>query len=239
MIKAAIEKILDLKKPESIEINGRTFTDGRYRELPAERSVDSFTVQTLTGLIDYVKSQFDTSRKMMIHIVSPTKVVLFDALNQTNDRRTYLTAEALLPKIHFGSWVERESFQIGLQANYCDSPDKRELLNIVSHMTVADGASFKDNGITQEVTVKQGVELANIDLKERYSLMPYRTFVEVEQPSSEFIFRVKDDGQKTIYCSLHEADGGAWELNAMHFIKAYLSEQLEEDIASGRIHIVC
>lgn len=191
MLKAAIEKLLDLAKPESIEIEGRTFYDPTYRELSAEQSVEAFKVNTLTGLVDYVKSEFDTERKMMIHVESPTKIRLFDALNTTNDRRTYLRAEALLPDIHFGQWIDREIFQISLQANFCSSSDKSELLKVVSHMTVGEGATVKDSGVTQEVTVKQGIELAHVDLKERYTLMPYRTFVEVDQPASEFIFRVK------------------------------------------------
>lgn len=238
MLTAAIEKLLNLAKPESILLEGRTFYDPSYRELSAEQDVNAFTVNTLTGLVDYVKSEFDTERKMMIHVESPTKIRLFDALNTTNDRRTYLRAEALLPEIHFGNWVEREMFQIALQANFCLNDDKAELLKVVSHMTVGEGATVKDSGITQEVTVKQGVELAHVDLKERYTLMPYRTFVEVDQPASEFIFRVKDDGQKKIYCSLHEADGGAWELNAMHSIKMYLEKELIEAIEAKRIYIV-
>lgn len=238
MIKAAIEYILDLRKPTHINIEERTFIGEGYRELPNERGVESFTVNTLTGLLDYIKSEFDTSRKMMIHVESPTKITLFDALNSTNDRRKYLEAKALLPQINFNQWIDRERFQIALQANYCGNPDKEELLAVVSHMTIAEGASVKDNGITQEVTIKQGVELSSVDLKERYTLLPFRTFVEVEQPASDFIFRVKDDGQKGIYCSLHEADGGVWELNAMHSIKKHLEENLIEDIAMKRIYIV-
>lgn len=238
MLTAAIEKLLSLAKPEYIEIEGRSFYDPSYRELSAEQDVAAFTVNTLTGLVDYVKSEFDTERKMMIHVESPTKIRLFDALNTTNDRRTYLRAEALLPDIHFGQWIDREMFQIALQANFCLNDDKTELLQVVSHMTVGEGATVKDSGVTQEVTVKQGVEFAHVDLKERYALMPYRTFVEVDQPSSEFIFRVKDDGQKKIYCSLHEADGGAWELNAMHSIKSYLESELKEAIEAKRIYIV-
>lgn len=238
MLKEAIEKLLSLAKPEQINLEGRTFYDPSYKELSAEQSVEPFTVNTLTGLVDYVKSEFDTERKMMIHIESPTRIKLFDALNTTNDRRTYLIGAALLPKIEYGNWIDREMFQISLQANYCPNDDKMELLKVVSHMTVGEGATVKDSGITQEVTVKQGVEFDRVDLKERYDLMPYRTFVEVEQPSSEFIFRVKDDGQKKIYCSLHEADGGAWELNAMHSIKLYLENELKEAIEAKRIYIV-
>lgn len=238
MLREAIEKILTLAKPESIDIEGRTFYDPNYRELSAEQNVESFTVNTLTGLVDYVKSEFDTDRKMMIHIESPTRIQLFDALNATNDRRTYLIGAALLPDIIYGKWIDRESFQICLQANFCPNAEKEELLKVISNMTVGEGATVKDNGVTQEVTVKQGVELALVDLKERYGLMPYRTFVEVDQPLSEFIFRVKDDGQKNIYCSLHEADGGAWELNAMHSIKTYLENELKEAIEAKRIYIV-
>jgi len=238
MLKEAIEKILSLAKPTHIKIEERTFIGNGYSELPSEQGVDSFTVNTITGLLDYVKSEFDTSRKMMIHIESPTKIRLFDALNTTNDRRTYLKATALLPEIQFGRLIDRESFQIALQANYCLNDDKEELLQVVSHMTIGEGATVKDNGVTQEVTVKQGVELDRVDLKERYTLMPFRTFIEVDQPASEFIFRVKDDGQKGIYCGLFEADGGAWELNAMHSIKKYLEENLKEEVAAKRIYIV-
>lgn len=238
MLKEAIEKIISLSKPTHIKIDERTFIGGGYQELSNEQGVESFTVNTITGLLDYVKSEFDTSRKMMIHVESPTKIKLFDALNPTNDRRVYLKAAALLPTIEFGRFVDRESFQIALQANYCLNEDKSSLLNVVSHMTVGEGAAVKDNGITQEVTVKQGVELASVDLKERYTLMPFRTFVEVDQPASDFIFRVKDDGQRGIYCGLFEADGGAWELNAMHSIKKYLEENLTEEIAAKRIYIV-
>jgi hypothetical protein len=52
--------------------------------------------------------------------------------------------------------------------------------------------------------------------------------VEVEQPVSSFIFRMKEDKySKGIQCALFEADGGAWKLEAMQAIKAYLDSELE------------
>ena len=55
-------------------------------------------------------------------------------------------------------------------------------------------------------------------------LRPYRTFPEVEQPASSFIFRMKEnDG---VCCALFEADGGAWKNEAMRNIKEYLKENL-------------
>ena len=56
-------------------------------------------------------------------------------------------------------------------------------------------------------------------------LRPYRTFTEVVQPASDFIFRMKED--RGITCALFEADGGAWKNAAMKNIKEYLEFELE------------
>lgn len=58
-------------------------------------------------------------------------------------------------------------------------------------------------------------------------LKPYRTFTEVDQPESNFVFRMKEDKYEGVQCALFEADGGAWKLHAMESIQEYLEEQLE------------
>ncbi|OSB00487.1 hypothetical protein B2H85_13365, partial [Clostridium botulinum] len=55
------------------------------------------------------------------------------------------------------------------------------------------------------------------------TLAPYRTFPEIEQPLSRFIFRMQQGPSAAIY----EADGGAWRNQAMQRIKAYLEEELK------------
>ncbi|PFR65873.1 hypothetical protein COK29_26730, partial [Bacillus cereus] len=66
------------------------------------------------------------------------------------------------------------------------------------------------------------------------SLQPYRTFVEVEQPKSNFIFRMKDGPR----CSIHEADGGAWKLQAMNNIEDYLTTALADEVDSKKVFII-
>lgn len=56
------------------------------------------------------------------------------------------------------------------------------------------------------------------------SLQPFRTFLEVEQPASQFIFRMR--GDRSIECALFEADGGAWKREAMRNVKEYLTDKL-------------
>lgn len=55
-------------------------------------------------------------------------------------------------------------------------------------------------------------------------LTPFRTFSNVEQPASDFLFRIKEGGTAALF----EADGGAWENEARRNIAMFLRTELEE-----------
>ena len=59
-------------------------------------------------------------------------------------------------------------------------------------------------------------------------LWTYRTFLEVEQPKSEFILRMEQDKYDGIACAIFEADGGAWKIAATKAIKDYLQFELAD-----------
>ena len=65
-------------------------------------------------------------------------------------------------------------------------------------------------------------------------LQPYRTFLEVEQPASDFLLRLDKEGRPALY----EADGGAWKLEAKRNIAAYLGEQLADLVESGKVVVM-
>ena len=56
------------------------------------------------------------------------------------------------------------------------------------------------------------------------SLAPYRTFLEVEQPESDFVLRVNKEAKLALF----EADGGFWKLEAVRLVKEYLSDNLKD-----------
>lgn len=92
-----------------------------------------------------------------------------------------------------------------------------------------------DDGVSQQVVVKSGVSIEeNKRTKSEYSLKPFRTFSEVSQPMSTFILRLRKGAEAALYI----ADGGAWELTAIHNIRDYLKEALSDEIASGRVKII-
>ena len=81
--------------------------------------------------------------------------------------------------------------------------------------------------MTQKATVKTGIaSKSDAIVPNPVKLRPYRTFLEVEQPVSEFIFRMKQDKYDGINCAIFEADGGAWQMAATRAIKEYLEFEL-------------
>ena len=88
-------------------------------------------------------------------------------------------------------------------------------------------AEYGDDGVTQKATVKTGIaSKSDAIVPNPVHLRPYRTFLEVEQPASDFIFRMKQDKYDGVSCAIFEADGGAWKMNATKAIKEYLQFEL-------------
>lgn len=235
MIKSAIEYVLGLKRPEVVEVDGQKFSTVNLDRIPSEAKVAAIQIRSLSGVVDYIQSHFDSNRKLMIQVESPTKVNVFDALDNTNDRRYYVQSKALLPDITFERFVSREQFQIMLQSCFVMNEDKATVLKIISSIVEENGVQTTDDGMSQRVTAKTGVATVGFEMiPNPVRLKPFRTFVEISQPDSEFILRLKEGGQ----VGLFEADGGAWELNAMALIAEYFKAQLSEEIAAGAVYII-
>lgn len=235
MLKDFVQYLLDLKRPELVETGGNTYSTRQLNKLNVEHDVNAINVRSLSGLVDYVKSSFDHERPLMIHVKSPTEVYVFDSLNDVNDRRTYVKAGALLPTITFERFIDREEFQIMLQACFVQNEQKLTVLKVISSIVEDSGVTTIDDGLSQRVTAKTGVAtVENINIPNPVSLKPFRTFAEVSQPESEFVLRLKEGGRVALF----EADGGAWELNAMANIAAYLGQELETEIEAKKVYII-
>lgn len=82
---------------------------------------------------------------------------------------------------------------------------------------------------------RQGVALnALVEVKPRIQLQPFRTFLEVPQPESEFLLRV--DPNEGI--GFFEADGGVWKLEAKRNIADYFEKNLKDLIEAGKVVVM-
>lgn len=228
MIKEALEYIVGLKTPVITEIDGNTYSDKPLNRISYVPYAKTIGMKTLTSLVEYIKANIDSmSEKMTVHVISPTEVHLYSSLDADRKREYLVEVNAELPDFRFGSFIDHENFVIALQSKFVPNEDRDLVLKFAG--TVEDGtvAEYGDDGVTQKATIKTGVaSKADAVVPNPVNLIPYRTFLEVQQPASDFIFRMKSSCG--VQCAIFEADGGAWKNEAMSRIKNYLALELSE-----------
>ena len=231
MIKNALQYIIGLSAPTVQTINGETYSDKQLHRVKHIPYAKEIAMNTLSSLIEYIKAGVDSfSGKMIIHVQSPTLVEMYSALDVERNRECVVEVRANVPEFTFNRFDNHESFVIGVQSKFVDDPDtdKALLLKFAGTVEAGSVAEYGDDGISQKATVKTGIaSKGDAIIPSPARLKPFRTFVEVEQPVSSFIFRMKDDRCGGVQCALFEADGGAWKIGAMEAIKAYLTKELE------------
>ena len=224
--KEALEYLVNL----GVETDPIVETDlGIYTKIDLKRmkvpKAAPLGVTTLTGFVEYIKSDFDlTSGKLLVQVKSPSSVVLYSPLNEDREREEYIEATAILPSnIVYNRFMSTEQFNIMLQSSFVDAGDKNVMLKYTGLIKDSAVKETGDDGISQKVTIKTGIaSVGEAIVPNPVTLAPYRTFPEVAQPESKFIFRMQEGPQAALY----EADGGAWRNEAMKNIKEYLEKEL-------------
>ena len=233
-IKQAIEFITNLavkaERPEVINIAGKEYCTKNLTRYDKPPKAEPIEATTLTALVDYIKGKRHELREhMIIHVVSPTKVKLYSGLLNERDRETLFEVDAVLPSFVYGSEYGQEQFLVSMQACFEENDDRAAIAFLASNIVNTHQATFCDDGITQQAVVKTGVTTKeNALVPNPVRLIPYRTFLEVEQPVSEFVFRISEGMKGAPMFKLVAADGGLWKNQAMDNVKRYLMEQLAD-----------
>ncbi|BAH44546.1 conserved hypothetical protein [Brevibacillus brevis NBRC 100599] len=234
MIKSAFEYLVGLGNTRIETIGDQKFATQPLHPVKMATPA-TILVHSLSGLVEYLQSEFDGPDSLMVHVNSPTEVECFSNFNRDFARNRLIKAQAMLPEFSFERWLDPESFNIKLQSCFVPNFDREVMLKVVGNIKEDAVKTYGDDGVSQTVTAKTGVAtMEQVVVPNPVVLAPYRTFVEVEQPASEFIFRMQS-GPK---CALFEADGGAWKLKAMQSIKDYLHVALDKEVDAGRLVII-
>ncbi len=229
-LKELVEYCNELAKPNIIDMSSGDYSDKKLYRVDEELRAETLNVSTLSSLIGFVKADIDRpSEKIIIQIVSPTEVRLISTLDGDRKREVTVCATADIPSFPFGKYISTEAFTIGLQSKFLDVDNRSVLLKFAGTVKSETISQYGDDGVTQRATIKSGVaSVVDTIVPSPAKLKPYRTFTEVEQPSSEFIFRMKEDKYEGIQCALFEADGGAWKREAMKNIHNHLEFELSD-----------
>lgn len=234
MLKEALEYIISLGKVHEHRIGDQVYSDKTLYAVK-EPVAEPLVVHNLTGLVDYLNSNYDKLNPVLVQVEGPTEVNVYSTFSRDRRRNHYLHVNALLPSIPFGRFMDLESFNILLQSCFVPNEDRAKVLRIVGNIKEETVKTFGDDGVSQQVTAKTGVAtVENVVVPNPVRLKPFRTFVEIMQPESEFVFRMRSGPE----AALIEADGGAWKLEAIQRIKDYLTKALKKKIADGSVTII-
>uniref|UniRef100_UPI0038639116 hypothetical protein n=1 Tax=Phascolarctobacterium sp. TaxID=2049039 RepID=UPI0038639116 len=190
MIKDALKYVVGLNAPFITEINGRKYSDKPLDRVESEKYAKYITLSTLSSLVEYIKSGLDAMKgSMIVHVENPTSVNLFSMLDDDRQRECVVQVRARLPHVDVNTYVERESFNIALQSKFAKNEDRDLLLKFVGTVENGTVQQYGDDGVSQKATIKTGIATkGDAIVPNPVKLRPYRTFLEVAQPESAFVF---------------------------------------------------
>lgn len=252
MIREALTKIEEmcLRGLAHRDIDGKTYSPAKLdlTELKKSEHVepDEFEFATLTGLVDFVEGDNVPSLEdetvigaakliKYVHIESPGKVVCVGALQPDNDNEYFEWAEALFKpiKYEFENYKLLEHFLIEIASRFVQTNYTDAILAMLGNMANERVVKNEDDGLSQSIEIKTGLTTkSEIKVQNPVSLKPYRTFLECEQPESDFIMRLRGAGDD-LKCALFQGDGGLWELTAIKNVKKWLEQEFSERGISG------
>jgi hypothetical protein len=214
---------------------GREYSDKKLFPV-LKPEPDTLHIATLTGVLDYLEADVDTLERssLLLQVSSPTTVKLLSRLIEPWDqRKTYVKASHDQPQFPFGRYLDVEVFVVELQAKFVPDEMTARLLQVIGNITDGVVNTFADDGVTQQVTTKSGVgRVESAPIPNPITLHPYRTFSEIDQPPAKFILRLQSgQGQERPKVALFEADGGAWQLEAIKRVQKWLRDNVPTEVA--------
>lgn len=237
MLKEMINRILELAAPTTYEIDGHTYASKELERIdPPKFMPRGIEVTGLDSICKLVQNEVKAvGRKIFIQIKAYNKVTVFSTYDDEFERSYLYTCVADTPSVTVNRFNPYENAVIELRSLYIPTDDTQYLLKLLGSITSESKVTSSDNGVTQTVEAKSGIALSQmVEVKNRVSLRPFRTFIEVDQPESEFLLRISGDGM----IGLYEADGGVWKLEATRNVAAYFEDKLQDLIDTGVVVVI-
>lgn len=235
-----LERIIKEGIGKEVTVEGRHFLFGACTEIrPFKPKFVTIKVSELSGFVDLIKSEYGDMglRKLFVEVESTKRVVTYSYADQELDRLMPYTCESENKSYAFGRWQTYEDFIIALRSQFEDTEARNALIELIASVRNVDDNEISDNGISQMASTRKGALVKTGEIKAIYKLVPYRTFMEVEQASAEYLFRIKQVGQELSF-ALFAADGNAWEIEQKTIIKRHLQDCLADEIKGGKVVVI-
>lgn len=157
-------------------------------------------------------------------------------------KKQKVQAKINLETLAGGAFAEKLNEALMQVAENIQNPntDDREAVTIMaSNIVNTQQGTFSDDGVSQQAIIKTGVTTKDAAfVPNPVSLIPYRTFLEVPQPASDFVFRISEGRGGAPAFKLVAADGGLWKSQAVDNVKNYLVKALADVPEREKITII-
>ena len=237
MLKDFVNKLVEMAAPTTLEVDGSVYSNQEMHLVqdrkPMPKCID------LTGLDSVCKMVRNEAehvgQQIFIQVKDYRSVTVFTSLDADEDRLYLYKCAADTPTVTMGRYMPYETAIIELRSLYIPNEGTDYLLDLLSSISNESAVTSSDNGVTQKVEARSGIALNSmVTVKPRVNLQPFRTFLEVPQPESEFLLRISERGE----IGLFPADGGVWKLEATRNVAAYFEEALKNLIEVGTVVVI-
>ena len=237
MLKAMINRIVELAAPTTYQIGEETYSiEKLYRIDPKKDMPKSIAVTGLDSVCKLVRNEAKAvGRQLFKQNKDYRHVCVFSTYDNEYERCYLYECTADTPQVTMGNFMAYERAIIELRSLYIPNDDMNYLLSLLGSISKESKVTSADNGVSQTVEARTGIALNQmVEIKPRVKLQPFRTFIEVAQPESEFLLRLNDDG----CIGLYPADGGVWKLEASRNVAGYFEKELADLISDGSVVVI-
>jgi hypothetical protein len=229
--------------------NGEQALEWEFLDLPhTVATAEPVLLHTLTGFADYITANRDERplTECAVVVADHTRAALVSKeYGEIKQRDVYVVTRfddliiranaPGMPNVGspfaFGSWMAVDAMNIALQSLFAPNDDRARVLEIVGNVRTEGVTTWDDDGVTQGVVASAGVKIGKlVGVPNPVKLAPYRTFRELDQPESLFVLRMRGEPGDLPQVALFEADGGAWKIQAIERIAAFLRPILPADL---------
>ena len=237
MLRDFVNRLVELAAPTIHEVDGSVYSSKEMVHVadkkPMPRCID------LTGLDSVCKMVRNEANHVGLQIFIQVKdyksVSVFTSLDSDEDRQYLYKCVADTPAVTTDRFMPYEKAVIELRSLYIPNEGTKYLLQLLSSISNESKVTSTDNGVTQQVEARSGIALNSlVKIEPRVTLQPFRTFIEVEQPASEFLLRINERGEIGFF----PADGGVWKLESTRNVAAYFETALKDLIEAGIVVVI-
>lgn len=237
MLRDFVNKLMELAAPTTVEVDGSVYSNQELVHIQDKKPMPHCIDLTgLDSVCKMVRNEADhVGLQIFIQVKDYKSVSVFTSLDSDEDRLYLYKCNADTPVVTTDRFMPYEKAVIELRSLYIPNEGTKYLLQLLSSISNESKVTSSDNGVTQQVEARSGIALNSmVKIEPRVTLQPFRTFIEVEQPASEFLLRINERGEIGFF----PADGGVWKLEATRNVAAYFEKELKDLIEAGSVVVI-